>query len=64
MFWCVVFGVDMLEGFGMIKFFLGILKDSGELGKINSKTDQLLWFYVGSKTPKRQNTQIRDIIWP
>ena len=27
----------MLEGFGMIKFFLGILKDSGELGKISSK---------------------------
>ena len=27
----------MLEGFGIIKFFLGILKGSGELGKISSK---------------------------
>ena len=27
------FGMDMLEGFGMVKFFLGILKGGGELGK-------------------------------
>ena len=24
----------MLEGFGMVKFFLGVLKDCGELGEI------------------------------
>ena len=31
------FGMDMLEGFGMVKFFLGILKGGGELGKIIGK---------------------------
>ena len=31
------FGVDMLEGFGMVKFFLGMLKGGGELGKIIGK---------------------------
>ena len=31
------FGMDMSGGFGMVKFFLGILKDGGELGKIIGK---------------------------
>lgn len=29
--------MDMLEGFGLIKFFLGSLKGSSELGKISGK---------------------------
>ena len=27
----------MLEGFGMVKFFLGVLKDYGKLGEIIGK---------------------------
>ena len=29
--------MDMSEGFGMVKFFLGSLKGGGELGKISDK---------------------------
>ena len=49
--------MDMLEGFGMVKFFLGILKGGGELGKIIGKVLNCRSFQVLELGARKERQQ-------